>query len=182
MKQAATMGEWRFSKWLESMRKDVECTFGILKVRWRVLKSGIRVHGTDASDKIWKTCCALHNMLLEVDGIAEDYSSDWLGEIGNFSADDVPEAFRRLLNSNGFYDASGMGAGDDAVGSEAEEEEEEIYQGSIIEEDDGAIVVRKMSMTQFREKLIDHFNICFQRKELAWPKQRLAGTKEPTIE
>jgi hypothetical protein len=44
------------------------------------------------------------------------------------------------------------------------------------------LFVRKMSMSQFREKLIDHFNICFQRKELAWPKQRLAGAKEPTID
>jgi hypothetical protein len=26
----------RWSKWLESMRKDVECTFGILKGRWRI--------------------------------------------------------------------------------------------------------------------------------------------------
>jgi hypothetical protein len=122
-------------------------------------------------------------MLLEVDGIAEDDSSDWLGEMGDFSQEDVPEPFRRLLNHNGFYDASGMGAGDDATPSEeAEEEEEEVYQGTIVEEDDGAIVVRKMSMAQFREKLIGHFNICFQRKELAWPKQRLAGTKEPTIE
>jgi len=27
--------EIQWSKWLESMRKDVECTFGILKGRWR---------------------------------------------------------------------------------------------------------------------------------------------------
>ena len=33
MKETATIAEWRFSKWLESMRKDVECTFGILKGR-----------------------------------------------------------------------------------------------------------------------------------------------------
>mgnify|MGYP005870717871 CR=1 FL=1 len=53
-------------------------------------------------------------MLMEVvDGIAEDCSSDWLGEMGNFSLDDVPEPFRRrLLNGNGCYNASGMGAGD----------------------------------------------------------------------
>ena len=27
----------RWSRWVESMRKDVECTFGILKGRWRIL-------------------------------------------------------------------------------------------------------------------------------------------------
>jgi hypothetical protein len=31
--------EIRWSKWVESMRKDVECTFGILKRRWRILKA-----------------------------------------------------------------------------------------------------------------------------------------------
>ena len=35
--------EIRWSKWLEFMCKDVECTFGILKGRWRILKSGVRI-------------------------------------------------------------------------------------------------------------------------------------------
>ena len=46
--------ETRWSEWLESMRKDVECTFGILKGRWRILKAGVRLHGVDSCDKIWK--------------------------------------------------------------------------------------------------------------------------------
>jgi hypothetical protein len=33
--------EIRWSEWLESMRKDVECTFGILKGRFHILKTGI---------------------------------------------------------------------------------------------------------------------------------------------
>ena len=43
--------EIRWSEWLESLRKDVECTFGILKGRWRVLKTGIRLHRTESVDK-----------------------------------------------------------------------------------------------------------------------------------
>ena len=30
-----------WSKWMKSMRKDVECTLGILKGRWRILKAGV---------------------------------------------------------------------------------------------------------------------------------------------
>jgi hypothetical protein len=56
--------ELRWSKWVESMRKDVECAFGILKGRWRILKTGVRVQGVEACDKVWLTCCALHNWLL----------------------------------------------------------------------------------------------------------------------
>ena len=61
--------EKRFSEWLESVRKDIECTFGILNQRFRILKTGIRVHSIALVDKIFKTCCALHNRLLEIDGM-----------------------------------------------------------------------------------------------------------------
>jgi hypothetical protein len=50
-----------WSKWLESMRKDVECMFGILKGRWRILKAGVQIYGDDLVDYIWHTCCVLHN-------------------------------------------------------------------------------------------------------------------------
>jgi hypothetical protein len=66
IKTTSSRVEIRFSAWLESMRKDVECTFGILKGRWRILKTGIRLSGVDSADKIFLTCCALHNSLLEI--------------------------------------------------------------------------------------------------------------------
>ena len=72
-KRTDTRREVRFSAWLESMRKDVECTFGILKGRWRILKSGIRVHGIETADQIWLTCCALHNWLLTEDGLNKQW-------------------------------------------------------------------------------------------------------------
>jgi hypothetical protein len=49
----------------------VECTFGILKGRCRVLKTGVRLHGTDAVDNVQATCCTLHKWLLDVDGLDE---------------------------------------------------------------------------------------------------------------
>jgi hypothetical protein len=70
LKNSMNRGEIRLSQWLESLRKDVECTFGILKGRWIVLKTGIRMHITEVADNIWLTCCALHNMLLDVDGLS----------------------------------------------------------------------------------------------------------------
>lgn len=66
--------EIQFSEWLESMRKDVECTFGILKGCWRILKTGIWLHGLNEADMVWKPCCSLHNWLLEVDGLDEQWS------------------------------------------------------------------------------------------------------------
>jgi hypothetical protein len=69
IKSSCSCPDIRFSQWLESMRKDVECTFGIMKGCFRILKSGIRLKGQEAGDKIFLTCCALHNWLLHVDGL-----------------------------------------------------------------------------------------------------------------
>ena len=74
-KATTSREEIRFSEWFESMQKDVECTFGILKGRWRILKTGIRLHGLKEADTVWKTCCSLHNWLLEVDGLDAQWQS-----------------------------------------------------------------------------------------------------------
>jgi hypothetical protein len=85
----SNMVEIRWSKWLENMQKDVECTFRILKGRWGILKSGIRINGVDVVDNIWFTCFVLHNWLLEIDGLNTDWSgvsmpvSDWEGNLGD---------------------------------------------------------------------------------------------------
>jgi len=70
---------------LESLQKDVECTFGILKGSWWILKTGIRLQGMEVTNKIWKTCCALHNWLLEVDGM----DGEWMGAIGQHDQLDI---------------------------------------------------------------------------------------------
>jgi hypothetical protein len=51
---------------LESIRKDVECTFGILKKRWRILDYGLPYYCLKKCEKIFHVCCMLHNMLLDL--------------------------------------------------------------------------------------------------------------------
>jgi len=46
----------------------VECLFGIQKSRFKVLQSGIMVHGVSVTDKIWLTCSALHNFQIDENG------------------------------------------------------------------------------------------------------------------
>ena len=52
---------------LESVRKDIECAFGMLKGRFRCVKLPIRVQKKEQIDDIVKTCVGLHNMLLDWD-------------------------------------------------------------------------------------------------------------------
>lgn len=59
---------FKWSKHAESIRKDVECTFGILKKRFMILKHPSRFRDQETIGHVFKTCCALHNMLIEFDG------------------------------------------------------------------------------------------------------------------
>jgi hypothetical protein len=56
---------WR--KKLESVRKDVECFFGRLKKRFRILKGAIQVGSKEKVDNIFFTCVALQNKLHDLD-------------------------------------------------------------------------------------------------------------------
>ena len=53
---------------MESVRKDVERLFGILKKRFRILKHPSSLRSLNAMEDVFITCCILHNMLLEFDG------------------------------------------------------------------------------------------------------------------
>ncbi len=49
---------------IESLQKDVECVFGILKGRWASLDKGFKYREVKICGKIFLTCAVLHNMML----------------------------------------------------------------------------------------------------------------------
>ena len=192
-KHSNKLSEIRWSKWVESMRKDVECTFGILKGRWRILKSGIRLHGIEAADKIWLTCCALHNLLLDNDGLNGEWtegvslSSDWEGSNGELSEESiqrhVPASLRRLLDPNSElrrngFDSSESGYGNDRMDTiddnEGDDDDEEVTGNHMNLDQDGTRHVCSLSRDYFRERLVEHFDILFERHQIIWP-QRIAA-------
>jgi hypothetical protein len=187
MKNTCNRSEIRFSQWLESLRKDVECTFGILKGRWRVLKSGIRVHNTESADNMWLTCCAMHNMLLDVDGLSVGWQngvpSHWELQSGQFQDDDIPDAIRRLLSTEQVirtYDRSSCGRRHNPASTapfrneEVDNGQRSILNQRIIAEGE-AVAVNELPLSQFRAMLIDNFNVLFHEQKIAWPK-RLTGS------
>ena len=90
--------------WLEASRKDVERFFGVLKSRWRILKTPLLLRDVADADNMVKSCVVLHNWYLlwrrkhvvtvpgtsvpEIDGDRPD---------GNFEAYNREE--RRLLQA-----------------------------------------------------------------------------------
>jgi len=60
-----------WSKFVESVQKDIECMFGILKKWFLALKHDVQLMSKDVIHKILISCCILHNMLLDFDGWEE---------------------------------------------------------------------------------------------------------------
>ena len=81
----STTMEVFFSTNLESVRKDVECTFGILKKCWRVFNNEILFCDIDVCDKVFTTCCCLHNFLLNL----MEKHNVWVGRGGPLENDGI---------------------------------------------------------------------------------------------
>jgi hypothetical protein len=86
----AFMNFW--NHFMECERKHVECAFGILKNRFRILKLPILLHDFDEIDDMFFTCCILHNMCLDFDGFDDDWNLG--GEDGEFSDDENHQSYR----------------------------------------------------------------------------------------
>ena len=83
-----------WSEWLESLRKDVECLFGILKSRFRILRNPTTFHRIEDIQNIMFCCYILHNLILSADGIdtawENDVAWDTLEPDADLDADDDP--------------------------------------------------------------------------------------------
>ena len=162
----------RFSEWLESMRKDVECLFGIMKGRFCILRNGFKFHKIEHCDQLWLTCCALHNMLLNVDGLDKNWEngirSNWeihdnRNRNQNFELIiDTPFALTRLNRDVTFEDVES--SDDDSCNVLPMETLCRRYTIN------GKRIVANMPLHLFRKCLISHFNIRFERNDIIWPR------------
>lgn len=178
LKHSMNRSEIRFSQWLESLRKDVECAFGILKGRWRVLKTGIRMHNSEVADNIWLTCCALHNLLLYVDGLSDGWRngvpSHWELESGEFDESEVPDAIRRLVDPSGAnsrairtYDGTTIGYKNDAGHNDKYNSADDVAEScSPSTTFRNGMAVKDLSLTCFRSMLIEHFDTKFHENDM----------------
>ena len=151
------MNYW--TTFMESERKHVECAFGILKARFRVLKLPIRLESFDVIDNMFVTCCILHNMCLESDGFDDswnlgtsvDNGSFEEGENGYFSDDDHHKFY---WSHNLFYDLhpnidyTTMGSIRCIVGSKHDD----------------------MKFCTKRNKMAKHFYYMFRQQKIDWSK------------
>ena len=166
MKHALSYKFIRMSEWLESMRKDVECTFGIQKGRFTILKTGIKLQNFELVDQVWLTCCALHNMLLFVDGLDEGWEKGnltfWEKEGSNYGhASGYSFAESRLHRK---FTAQQI------VNDESELNDSDL---NFIElcTVNGKRHLNELPLRVFRKLLANHFDIRFRQRTIKWPKR-----------
>lgn len=147
------------------------------------MKTGIRLHGARAVDNIWKTCCALHNWLLEVDGLNAEWRSgvpsDFEGELGHHDLGDaqlfVPRILDRVINCTEFqgrletFDATYMGNAE--VNSEREVGDDVGISTPVSTSSSPCISVRSLSLSDFRDRLVRNFRFKWDKKMVKWPSR-----------
>ena len=156
-----------WSKWVESVRKDVECTFGILKGRFRCLKLPIYNHDKDTVDDMFFACCILHNMLLTEDGYDKRWEENmnWSGQAGHHDAIDIPTIFKRHHNRTE--------ASLPTLNFSLMDINSVINQYAIVHSD----VKEEIELTQeiLRNKLIKHFFYKCDKGKINWLSERITN-------
>ena len=151
-KYSSSIAEIRWSQWLESMRKDVECTFGIMKKRFSILDKGIDIKRIEEADQVVLTCCALHNLLLKID----DRDGAWEGGVA-MDSDNSNFAMNRLHNS---------GNSEDNLNNSEGNQTNDSYEYAS----DSFTIVKNMHQAIFKQRLVEHFDILFHKNKIIWPK------------
>ena len=152
-KWAGEVWHARQSKRMESVRKDVECVFGKIFSRFRIFRKPLLVQQAQSVDDTFRVCVMLHNMICRFDGLDKigDCNSDWKG--APLSMDDLNIIIPSL-------DQLQLEVLDDVDNGPA------AYQlGS-----DQGKVDRDPEWSALREKLILHYKMAWQKKEIKWLK------------
>lgn len=160
----------------ESVRKDVECTFGILKKRYNILKVGLRYHRTRHADDIFRTCCAMHNQLLFLDGFHTEWS-----RIGQNSAQDEKELDDNAINA---YDDDDQNADADidaavsALSSRGAPRVNALWRENamgareLLTLEDVKNVAEHKDYKAKKTALINHFNYIYSQGFLDWQRAK----------
>jgi hypothetical protein len=180
----ANVKEMYWSEWMESVRKDVECTFGAMKTRFRILWNGIMYHDKDIVEHIFVTACMLHNIILgyDADGSTEwEKGVDWeeLHPVENLAEDvNYEEEEKELDPANCFYEAHDNIVTQTCV-TYNDELEHSIYYIENIDvmlTSDALIKTSRdlllmWPVTEYKKLiLINHYSVMYKNGMVTWPK------------
>lgn len=152
-----------WSQQLESVRKDVECTFGVIKRRFQLFNRTIEFHSVEKIDNAFRCAVILHNMLLEHDGLT--YAS--------WESHPLDDPVSDLSDSDDDHDLADDDDRDVEEGANIAEPQPDCDSDPIDPEVPVQICDEERTPQSERwimltRMLITHFRCAFQKKKLAW--------------
>lgn len=170
MKHTTQREERLWSEWVESTRKDVECCFGILKGRFRILKAGIQLQSKEKIDFVFFTCCILHNMILAFDGLdirwEENVEWDTLNP-QNGSSDDGYDISEVLNNWNSGTDNSIL-LQEQRIYNRIQSMEASVSTTQFV--DNETEIDTDIGYDMMRKNLVQHFAKAYALGNVQWPR------------
>jgi hypothetical protein len=154
--------KYKFSDWIGSVRKDVECFFSILKNRFRFFKNPITLQSQGDVDNAFYTACILQNIILRDDGLDKLWEDkvNWETLNPDKENDDASDDFDPVVDE--FY--TPVYHGDDFVPA---------YVHELIPAADVRVYDYDFHCFQkLRMLLANHLQLTYRRGELRWPKTR----------
>ena len=188
-----------FKEFSESVRKDVECFFGVTKQRFRFLKYAVLYHDPDIIEAAFKVAGILHNMLLVYDGYVhmdmesiEEEFKNLDPKVFSYIPEDEPKDAvnedRRsdIVNKDNGSEVEAPGSEVEAPGSEALVPRKIMEMstfnrlarpGSLFMSTLGSPKVMTLNSLAINTGiLVANFNFMWQIGEIFWPK----GKDQPT--
>lgn len=158
-------GEVRWMEFLESVRKDVECFFGIFKCRFRYFLKPIESHSIFTIQSAFHCCCILHNMILE-------YDKGFLHEISFWEDESINEIDPDSINENNIQDFLNRYHGVEVNGTYRSIS---YFLNDLSPSSNQARVALKLSCCQDKAKLksmlVKSFGIQMTLNQVVWPKR-----------
>ena len=147
-----------WAEWLESIRKDVECVFGILKQRFRWLRNKVAYHDIMLIYKAFQVAAILHNRLLLYDGYDK---FDW--ENCDPDEEEPQEEYAPAFTEQEYDNEE-----------DGEIIEEPIVPGTLTQHPVGSqenpIPWSQGNYWQLKHALMKHLSFAYTQGKLAWPK------------
>ena len=153
-KYSRTNDEADWSELLESLRKDIDRLFGIIKQMFAIIKYGCRITEKEEADNVFLTCLAIYQQkknLFQVYGQPWELTYAGIME-GAIDQEGAQHPINRMRMEAAAFE---LGLGED----------QEVAPGGA---DDAE---RDMNHDERKKALITHFKVMKSKKEIVWPSQ-----------
>ncbi len=168
--------EAAFSKYLESVRKHIECVFGALKKRFYVLKGPLRFHDAAVITAVFRTCAILHNLLIQIkeesDAAADADAADAdAADVDSEDSDEETDAdmprFREKKTERGSAAAKMREAADEKHRADVPVVDHAVSSVATVTAAQMEEQGPRHSSTNLRDQLRHHYEVESQKREQA---------------